>query len=497
MPIDHPDSCLDAKLGSSPPSVPRTVLPETQDQQNSPTAKLKAFLGSGRYRPPEEMNDYSDDFRLFVPLDGVETADMRHQRERLRDSGHSEPEAAAARDAGPDGIALPAAYAASDECAKPWVSLRADRCPHRHARREGCRRCIEACPNAAIGADDEIPHIDRSRCDECAACVAACPSGALNMPSSPTQDLLQRLRSKLALHADPGRPPILVYHDLRTEPAEVELYPGKSIAGLGVRSLGLIGMESLLSAMAMGASGVFVLVDDDIDERMRRRLDQEVQWSLAVLAGLGFPTDCMRVLNFAQLPEAVSDAPGARAVPPARYAFDQPKPRLIGLAAEHLARHGANPDITSVPLPDGAPFGAVRIDASTCTLCMACAGACKMKALIPLTGQTPGLQFTEMDCVQCGLCAQVCPENALRVIPRLNWNPGAAAAVKLHQVEPAGCLSCGRPFAAHQMIAAIQRKLRGHWMYASDEAQNRLHMCDRCRVQEIFLSSPGKGTYLP
>ena len=47
----------------------------------------------------------------------------------------------------------------------------------------------------------------------------------------------------------------------------------------------------------------------------------------------------------------------------------------------------------------------------------------------------------------------------------------------------------GRPFASARLIARLERKLRRHWMYSDQAAQNRLHMCDRCRVQDLFFTS--------
>jgi len=126
---------------------------------------------------------------------------------------------------------------------------------------------------------------------------------------------------------------------------------------------------------------------------------------------------------------------------------------------------------------------------------MACAGACKMKALVPIDGDRPGLQFTEADCVQCGLCARVCPEQAIRLVPRLNPEPVAASPTVLHQVEPARCISCGQAFASGEMIAAILHRLKGHWMYSDPEEQRRLSMCGRCRVQDFFTRQSRGGPY--
>ncbi len=73
-----------------------------------------------------------------------------------------------------------------------------------------------------------------------------------------------------------------------------------------------------------------------------------------------------------------------------------------------------------IPLPAGAPFGAVEIDAPNCTLCLSCVSACPTGALRDDPDQ-PMLRFAEEACVQCGLCQATCPEKVITLRPRLNF----------------------------------------------------------------------------
>lgn len=451
---------------------------ESRPSPDSPTGRLRDFLRSADFRVSDDLDDYCGDFRSFVPLDGIETADMRHRRERrpTRDPETVEPHSPDP-DAHPGVHDLPDTPPGKQLSVLQRVALRDDRCAHRFSRFEGCRRCIESCSSGAIDPGGDIPHIDHTTCRGCAACATACPSGAMQWLPLSMQTLLTHLRSRLTALGDQDRPPIAVFHAQgaglpMTAPALVEFE---------VTPIGLIGMEVLLSAMAFGAAGAYILADQ-ANSDCKGRLAEEVQWCRTLVTAFGFVHDSIRILDPAEAESRFADAADAFHVPAATYALDQTKQALIRQAARHLARHGRNP-VISVPFPGGAPFGAVRIDGPRCTLCMACAGACKMGALTPMNGDVPGLRLVETHCVQCGLCVQVCPEKAVSLVPRLDLSD---ATTTLHRSEPARCISCGRPFASRQMIASIQRKLQGHWMYEGAEALERLHMCDRCRVQHLF-----------
>jgi ferredoxin len=485
MPTDHlPNSGGTKGKCLNPLSAPNTSATESHPSPDTPAGRLHDFLRSGACRVSDDLDDYCGDFHSFVPLGGIETADMRHQRER-RPAG--DPEPAEPDSPGPD--AHPGAHDLPDKSpagqqvpALQRVVLRADRCAHRHTRFEGCRRCIETCPSGAIGPNGDAPRIDHSACRGCAACVTACPSGAMQWLPLSRQALLTRLRSRLTSLEDQNRPPIVIFHDQQTElPMTAPV-----MVDFEVTPIGIIGMEVLLSAMAFGAAGAYILADNTNSECMGR-LAEAVQWCRTLVKAFGFADDTIRILDPAEAERRLADAIDAFHVPTAAYALDQSKQALIREAARHLALHSRTP-AASVAYPDGAPFGAVCIDGSRCTLCMACAGACKTGALAPMDGDAPGLRFIEKNCIQCGLCAQVCPEEAVSLVPRLNLNDAAAI---LHRSEPARCISCGRSFASRQMIASIQRKLQGHWMYDGAEAMERLRMCDRCRVQNLF-STPTK-----
>jgi len=87
--------------------------------------------------------------------------------------------------------------------------------------------------------------------------------------------------------------------------------------------------------------------------------------------------------------------------------------------------------------------------------------------------------------VQCGLCARTCPEDAIRLVPRLLLGAQAKEAVTLNEAEPFNCVRCGKPFGTKRMVESMTGKLGAHSMFASGGALKRLQMCGDCRVIDM------------
>jgi ferredoxin len=164
--------------------------------------------------------------------------------------------------------------------------------------------------------------------------------------------------------------------------------------------------------------------------------------------------------------------------------FDE-KRTTMEFCIEHFARHAPAAAPEAIDLSDGAPFGSVEVDGAACTLCLSCVATCPAAALQDGAGE-PMLKFVERNCVQCGLCENACPENAIRLQPRLLLTPAAKQARVLHQDQPFHCVCCGKPFATAHMVGAMLHKLAGHAMFATPEARRRLQMCGDCRVKDMM-----------
>jgi ferredoxin len=188
----------------------------------------------------------------------------------------------------------------------------------------------------------------------------------------------------------------------------------------------------------------------------------------------------------------------------ATFAVSEDKRRTIEFSVDHLlqaideaarsnktgvvaAASGTQVQHAPIALPEGAPFGGLKINLETCTLCLACVGACPEKALLDMA-DAPGLRLIERNCVQCGLCENTCPESAISLEPRYLPGKLREQSVTLNSAKPLACIQCGKLFGTHQMVDAMKRKLAGHRMFGNAQMK-ALEMCADCRVTDMFSAS--------
>jgi ferredoxin len=207
----------------------------------------------------------------------------------------------------------------------------------------------------------------------------------------------------------------------------------------------------------------------------------------AIVSGLGYAGEHFHLIEARDakaLEDAVWGLEPAEEMAPASFNLFNEKRTTLDFAFDHLLQHAPAPKEV-LPLRRGAPYGKVAVNVSTCTLCMACVGACPEGALLDAK-DAPQLKFIERNCVQCGLCERTCPESAISLTPRLLLTREAKAEVVLNRAEPFNCVRCGKPFATRQMVDIMVGRLKTHSMFGDGAALRRLQMCGDCRVLDMM-----------
>lgn len=364
-----------------------------------------------------------------------------------------------------------------------YVRLEASLCAHSRAEKPACSNCLNVCPTGAITSAGEHVAIDPMICAGCGSCSAVCPSGAISYDAPPVDTVFRRLSTLASTFRQAGgTAPRLLVHDASHGAEMISLAArfGRGLPSdvipLEVDAIAGFGHAEMLAALACGFGHVTILISPKAERDVIA--DQAaIATAISDAVTLLDPTD----------PEALTDA----------LYGDQPAPVICNPvlplgSRRQIARLSAKaltPDASTIPLPQGAPYGAVVVDTDACTLCLSCVSLCPSGAL----GENPDmpqLRFQEDACLQCGLCSNICPEKAITLTPQLDLTDAALSQKVLHEEEPFACIECGALFGVKSTVERITEKLAGnHAMFATSEAAKMIQMCDNCRVQAQFHST--------
>jgi ferredoxin len=363
-------------------------------------------------------------------------------------------------------------------------------CAHSRNRRTGCNACIEICSAGAIEGAGELVKVNPYLCAGCGACTTVCPSGALGYAYPAAGDTGRRIKAMLQAYLEAGgQDPVLLLHGPEGA-AQLEALgaavPARLLP-LALHHTASTGIDVWLAALAWGASGVTVLTTEAEAPQYAVALDQQMAIAQALMSGLGYAGPHLQLLRAGtpnELALALQHAPrGEAPIQRATFRLAADKRNSLDYAIEHLVRH-APTKVDEVALPPGSPFGTLAVDSTTCSLCMACVGACPASAL--QDGQNaPQLRFIEKNCVQCGLCADTCPENAIQLVPRLSLRDSRKQPVVLNETQPFHCIRCNKPFGTLRMVEGMLARLADHPAFAGH--LDRMRMCGDCRVADMMI----------
>ena len=369
-------------------------------------------------------------------------------------------------------------------------------CAHSRSEIVGCTQCIDVCSTRAITSNlggnrvDVEPHL----CMGCGGCASVCPSGAMSYAYPRVADMGARVKTVLQTYRNAGgRSPCLLFHNA-TDGRDLVAQLGRRGKGLPAHVIPLevfhvaaLGPDLMLGSYALGAAQVVILAGGSEAPDYLASLRRQLGLAQDIASGLGYGNGHFRLIEAEDVPaleRAVWQPDAVREVKPATFNLFNEKRATLDFVFDHLLKNAPAP-AAEITLSRGAPYGQVKINTATCTLCMACVGACPEGALLD-SKDLPQLKFIERNCVQCGLCEKTCPEKAISLAPRLLLDQQAKAEVVLNRAEPFNCVRCGKPFGTRQMIESMLGRLNTHSMFATSVSLSRLQMCADCRVIDMM-----------
>ena len=381
-------------------------------------------------------------------------------------------------------------------------------CAHSRNEKIGCTACIDVCSASAISSDRSRQQIkvNPNLCVGCGTCSTVCPTGAMTFAYPRASEQGVKFKTLLSTYArSGGKNAALLLHSQEGgtrllgdlgRAAQLNRGAKQVTHGVPARVLPVplwhtssLGLEVWLTAIAYGASQVWVLMTDEEAPQYQEAIRSQMAVAQTILSGLGYQGEHFRVLNardardLAALDSDLQAAPAQTVARNAGFAVQADKRATLDLALDHLIEHApVKRDV--IALPVGAPLGMLAINKDACTLCLSCINACPASALQD-NAESPQLKLVEKNCVQCGLCATTCPEGAITLVPQLSLSPLRKEAVVINEMKPYACVRCAKPFGTLKAIESMLGKLAGHSMFQG-AALERLKMCSDCRVVDIY-----------
>ncbi|MBH2009535.1 MAG: 4Fe-4S binding protein, partial [Xanthomonadaceae bacterium] len=230
-------------------------------------------------------------------------------------------------------------------------------CAHSRNEKTGCSACIDVCSASAISSEKSRQQIkvNANLCVGCGACTTVCPTGAISYAYPRPAEQGAKIKTLLGTYARAGgRNAALLLHsqeggarllgDLgrmaRLDPA-IRGVPAR-VMPLGLFHTASIGLELWLSAVAYGASQVWVLMTGEEAPQYRQAVREQMDVAQAILAGLGYQGEHFRILDAKDARDlagldAQLQAPAAQGVAQAAgFAVQADKRATLELALDHL-----------------------------------------------------------------------------------------------------------------------------------------------------------------
>jgi ferredoxin len=346
-----------------------------------------------------------------------------------------------------------------------------------HRKREDiCGRCTDICPTHGItrrpnAKELKVSDID---CIGCGKCVQNCPAGAIDyapVTRASFRNICAHYARSVAL---------IIAGTVDLQSLSTPLPTG--VLPLLLDSLDFLDESHFMTVLQTTGKPVVLYADEFsqdlqdiaalVNEIYRRQYNRQAIFICTTDAHL-----YVAFQNLSTLPES-------------NYKLSEKDLHKRQIFSSYLAHVVGESDLGIIQTGNNTPYGTLKINADTCTLCLSCADACTMGALTAHP-EDNSLRFQPSLCTHCGYCGLTCPEkNCLTVIPHhLALTPMSFQQNIVAQDELYSCVRCGVGFAPAKSIEKIIRVMEP--LFGTETTKIKtLRCCPDCKAK-VMLEEQG------
>ncbi|GMB95108.1 hypothetical protein NHP21011_12070 [Helicobacter heilmannii] len=353
-------------------------------------------------------------------------------------------------------------------------------CQYHQRRVECCGKCSEVCPTQAITKldleiakekgieclDNRHLEIKPQDCIDCGKCIAVCPSGSLRYNALS----LECMQAIAKLYQ--GYIPLIL--DKNTElvatPLKKEVLPLSLNANILEQTYLLTLLQESGAQVVLYAKELGVGTLESIS--LLNGIYEKIYQQPAILCAFN-PEELKTCLEQAQILEHTRFSPPTTPTHTKRDLF-----------AKRLAHMVGDGDFGQVGCGNFIRYGHIKIFES-CTLCLACVGACNTNAL-SIDGNNYRLLFNPSLCTTCGYCVPTCPEKCLELErDGIALKPSYFSPQLMAEDTLFSCRMCGKAMGTNKSVLKIAKFMESRFQGDKRRIAS-LYVCADCKVKVML-----------
>lgn len=347
-------------------------------------------------------------------------------------------------------------------------------CQYHERREEICSKCEEVCPTIAIVKHDKEKHLEFSQidCHGCGGCISVCPSGALDYAPTSRESLFEISKFYKETH------PLIIPAKMNIEKLNIDLK--ENIFPFSIDGEKFLDESTLLTLTQISGSQVIFYSDF-----ISKGTGDAIQ-ILNDIYQLKYGKDAVIVaMDEEQLKQALAQV---SFVDDSYYNMVQDGFKKREVFSLRLKNIVGEDNLGVVTTGEHVHYAKVKVNESSCTLCLVCVGACNVGAL-QAEAKDNTLRLNPSICTSCGYCEVSCPEADTLIIERdiIELEPDWFKESILAKDTLFACVECNKEFATTKSIEKIAAMMGP--AFAHDPIKLRtLYCCADCKPKIMMQS---------